>query len=88
MADTVNTVALSIPVVQQPFSGVVVLALCYCCPKNAYSSSGGQQHAMVIRGVCPRWKSARYKKNAHSTAFRGGECQALIEILQMGGFAG
>jgi len=34
-------------------------------PKNAYESSGGQQHAIVIRDVCPRCKSPKYKKNGH-----------------------
>jgi insertion element IS1 protein InsB len=33
--------------------------------KNAYLSSGGQQKAMVIREVCPRCQSAKYKKNGH-----------------------
>src|SRR5688572_18499630 len=30
-----------------------------------YPSSGGQQHAMVIRDVCPRGKSLKYKTNGH-----------------------
>jgi transposase-like protein len=30
-----------------------------------YRASGGQQQAMVIRDVCPRCKSPKYKKNGH-----------------------
>ncbi len=33
--------------------------------KNAFLSSGGHQHAMVIRDVCPQCKSSKYKKNGH-----------------------
>ena len=33
--------------------------------KNASLSSGGHQHAMVIRDVYPRCKSSKYKKNGH-----------------------
>jgi hypothetical protein len=33
--------------------------------KNAYQSGGGQQQAMIIRDVCPRCKSPKYKKNGH-----------------------
>jgi insertion element IS1 protein InsB len=33
--------------------------------KNASHSSGGPQKAMVIRAVCPRCKSSKYKKNGH-----------------------
>jgi hypothetical protein len=33
--------------------------------QNAHSWNGGQQQTMVIRGVCPRCKSAKYKKNGH-----------------------
>ena len=33
--------------------------------KNASPSCGGQQHAMVIRDVCPRCQSPTYKKNGH-----------------------
>jgi transposase-like protein len=33
--------------------------------KIAYQASGGQQHAMVNRDVCPRCKSPMYKKNGH-----------------------
>jgi transposase-like protein len=37
----------------------------YCWLKNSYPSSGDQQHAMLIRDVCPRCKSSKYKKNEH-----------------------
>src|SRR5215813_13949074 len=33
--------------------------------QNAYTWHGGQQYVMVIREVCPRCKSAEYKKNGH-----------------------
>src|SRR5262244_2973523 len=33
--------------------------------QNSYSWNGGQQQTMVIREVCPRCKSSRYKKNGH-----------------------
>ena len=33
--------------------------------RNAYAWHGGQQQTMVIREVCPRCKSSRYKKNGH-----------------------
>jgi insertion element IS1 protein InsB len=33
--------------------------------QNAYSWHGGQQQTMVIREVCPRCKSDKYKKNGH-----------------------
>jgi IS1 transposase len=33
--------------------------------KNASHASGGQQHAMVIRDVCPRCQSPKHKKNGH-----------------------
>jgi insertion element IS1 protein InsB len=33
--------------------------------QNAYPSSGGQQQAMVVRDVCPRCQSPKYKKNGH-----------------------
>jgi hypothetical protein len=39
--------------------------LCYGCPTNTCPFSGGQQHAMIIREVCPRCKSAKYTKNGH-----------------------
>ena len=32
---------------------------------NTYQEDGGQQKSMVIREVCPRCKSAEYKKNGH-----------------------
>ena len=32
---------------------------------KTYQASGEQQHAMVIREVCPECTSARYKKNGH-----------------------
>src|SRR5512132_4066153 len=33
--------------------------------QNAYSWDGGQQETMVIREVCPRCQSPKYKKNGH-----------------------
>src|SRR5918999_6425948 len=33
--------------------------------KNASHASGGQQSAMVIRDLCPRCQSPKYKKNGH-----------------------
>ena len=34
--------------------------------KNASPSSGGQQHTMMIRDVCPRCQSPKFKKNGHT----------------------
>jgi transposase-like protein len=33
--------------------------------QNASHASGGQQQAMVIREMCPRCQSPKYKKNGH-----------------------
>ena len=33
--------------------------------KNAYQAGGGQEPATIIRDVCPRCKSPKYKKNGH-----------------------
>jgi insertion element IS1 protein InsB len=33
--------------------------------KNVFHASGGQQHAMVIREVCPRCQSPKHQKNGH-----------------------
>jgi insertion element IS1 protein InsB len=33
--------------------------------KNTYQEAGGQQKTMVIRDVCPRCQSSKYKKNGH-----------------------
>jgi transposase-like protein len=33
--------------------------------QNASQASGGQQQAMVIRELCPRCQSPKYKKNGH-----------------------
>src|SRR5215813_12598178 len=33
--------------------------------KDACQSSGGQQYAPVIRDVCPRCESSKYKKNGY-----------------------
>src|SRR4030095_4585093 len=38
---------------------------CGTVDQNAYSWHGGQQQTMVIREVCPRCKSDKYKKNGH-----------------------
>jgi insertion element IS1 protein InsB len=33
--------------------------------ENIYQEAGGQQKTMVIRDVCPRCQSSKYKKNGH-----------------------
>ena len=33
--------------------------------ENIYREDGGQQKTMVIRDVCPRCQSSKYKKNGH-----------------------
>jgi insertion element IS1 protein InsB len=45
--------------------------------KNTGSEVGGQQKSMVIRDVCPRCQSSKYKKNGHiHNGKQNHQCQA------------
>jgi insertion element IS1 protein InsB len=54
---------------------------------NTYPFSGGQQHAIVIRDVCPRCKSLKYKKPGHmhhgTQNHHGHDCgHQLVDCLK------